>query len=181
MTTVGTSALLGRTFARGRSAPRPILGAPDLPWSHQDPRETEIVDRALVHVRKLPRTSQLGVRHFWRFATVDSWKISSSIFTEGNSNLIHGGLGVGGGLTYLHRWERGHPNPGPCRSWLPGQQGDACSSNATLDRGGMKPCEQRRLLTPHYRRPWPCRQTGLQYRQTLLSQSLQQNHTTFLL
>lgn len=31
MTTAGTSELLERTFTRGRSAPRPVLGAPDLP------------------------------------------------------------------------------------------------------------------------------------------------------
>lgn len=82
------------TFTRGRSAPRPVLGAPDLPRSHQDPRETAIVDRAQERVRQLPRTLQLGVRHFRRLAAVDSWKISSGIFTvtEGNSNLVHGGL-----------------------------------------------------------------------------------------
>lgn len=42
---------------------------------------------------------QLGVRHIRRLATVDSWKISSGIFTvtEGNSNLEGGG---GGWLTF---------------------------------------------------------------------------------
>lgn len=177
-----SSWLLVHTFTCGRSAPRPVLRAPDLIWSNQGPHLTVVTDHALVGVRQLPGAFQLGVGHFRRLSAVNSWKTSGDVFpvTEGKSNVPprqrHGGL------VHLHRRVRGHPNRCSYSFWLPDQQGDTCDSKLTLDMKNSEAAtsERRSFFTPRYRRPWLCLQTGLRCRRTLRSESLQRNHTTFL-
>lgn len=177
-----SSWLLVHTFTCGRSAPRPVLRAPDLIWSNQGPHLTVVTDHALVGVRQLPGAFQLGIGHFRRLSAVNSWKTRGDVFpvTEGESNVPprqrHGGL------VHLHRRVGGHPNHCSYSFWSPDQQEDTCDSKVTLDMKNSEAATLERcsFFTPRYRRPWLCLQTRLRCRRTLRSESLQRNHTTFL-
>lgn len=100
-----------------RSAPCPVLGAPDLLWPSKGSRPTPVANDTPVCVRRLPTAFYLCVCHFCRFFTLHSWitysRVGMATGVKHKCNLTNDA----DGSLHLHRRGHVHPSLSPCSFW----------------------------------------------------------------